>query len=505
MRTLFAQAVLIALLATLAPAAHADAPTAADAADAIRTETTWMSVLLEGRKVGHARTDRTVHPDRIVTRQLMRFELGRGGVNLSMQTDETHEETPDGAPLAFTSVSTISGLEMRVEGRRIDGDANRFAVKSGAAGQLRQSELEWPANALLVHGADLRLREAGTAPGARARLRLFQPLLQEAIEVAHEVVGPVTLDLPGGRRELIEARQTMQMPGGTMEGRVWVDADLQMQRMTMDAMGQELELVACDEACATAPNQPAEILATALVPMPDKLDASERSQPLEIVFRSERDLGTWPGIDGQRLKPLADGRHRLLTRHPQGGDAVAPPVEADLARTDWLDYDSPAVQALAMQPDADGDAAARMRALEQRVHGHIANKSLRVGYASAGDAARLREGDCTEHALLLAALGRAAGIPSRVVHGLAYSDDYGGRPSLVPHAWVASWTGERWQAFDAALPGDDQLRLAVHAADGDPWRFYDGIDAFGRIEVESVRAVGAAATRQGSAQATPAR
>jgi transglutaminase-like putative cysteine protease len=127
-----------------------------------------------------------------------------------------------------------------------------------------------------------------------------------------------------------------------------------------------------------------------------------------------------------------------------------------------------------------------MAALQDRVYRHISNKNLRIGYASAGDAARLREGDCTEHALLLAALGRAAGVPTRVANGLAYTDDFGsGGPVFVPHAWVAAWTGERWQAFDAALPGD-QLRLALHADNGDPWRFYSGLDAMGSLQVESI-------------------
>jgi transglutaminase-like putative cysteine protease len=136
--------------------------------------------------------------------------------------------------------------------------------------------------------------------------------------------------------------------------------------------------------------------------------------------------------------------------------------------------------------DLDLPPAARMAALQDRVYRHISNKNLRIGYASAGDAARLREGDCTEHALLLAALGRAAGVPTRVANGLAYTEDFGsGGPVFVPHAWVAAWTGERWQAFDAALPGD-QLRLVLHADNGDPWRFYSGLDAMGNLQVESI-------------------
>ena len=61
----------------------------------------------------------------------------------------------------------------------------------------------------------------------------------------------------------------------------------------------------------------------------------------------------------------------------------------------------------------------RMRNLETFVRGFISRKTLGVGYASALEVARDPQGDCTEHAVLLAALGRALGIATRVVDGLA--------------------------------------------------------------------------------------
>lgn len=477
----YPRSILALLLCLLMPVV---APARAPVTDA-STETEWLSVLLAGRKVGHARIDREIANDRIVTRQRMHFELGRGGINVGMSTDETHEEMPDGTPLAFISVSTISGLEMRVEGRRVEGA--RFAVKSGAAGSLRDSELLWPDGALLAQGIELKLREAGTRPGTRAELRLFQPLLQDAVDLRHEVVGPAKLDLPEGTVELIEVRQTMAFPGGDMVSRAWMDDQLRLHKMSMDVMGQTLELIVCDRACAEAPNQPAEILTTSLVAAPRKLARDELEQALTIELRSDMELSAWPGIDGQRLRALGDDRYAIDVRDPAGGDRVAPPTDDDLAATDWLDYETPTVNALLEGIDRETPPAERMRALQDRVFRHIDNKNLRVGYASAGDAARLREGDCTEHALLLAALGRAAGVPTRVVNGLAYSEDYGdGGPKFVPHAWVAAWTGERWQAFDAALPGDHQLRLAVHADDGDPWRFYSGLEALSQLKIETI-------------------
>jgi hypothetical protein len=126
-----------------------------------------------------------------------------------------------------------------------------------------------------------------------------------------------------------------------------------------------------------------------------------------------------------------------------------------------------------------------MRALESFVRSYIRTKSLGVGYASALEVARTPEGDCTEHAVLLAALGRSLGIATRVVDGLAYAPGFAGKDRVfVPHAWVQAWIGGRWQSFDAALPGFDAGHIALAVGDGDPWRFYSGLDVLGRVALE---------------------
>ena len=68
--------------------------------------------------------------------------------------------------------------------------------------------------------------------------------------------------------------------------------------------------------------------------------------------------------------------------------------------------------------------------------------------ATAADVARSREGDCTEHAVLLAALCRARGIPARVAIGLVHFEPVGG---FAYHMWTEVWIDQRWIALDATL------------------------------------------------------
>ena len=83
---------------------------------------------------------------------------------------------------------------------------------------------------------------------------------------------------------------------------------------------------------------------------------------------------------------------------------------------------------------------------------YVSNKNFSVGFASASEVARKREGDCTEHGILLASLGRAMGIPSRVVSGLVYVDELKGvEKAMVYHMWTQFFLKGRWVNFDPAL------------------------------------------------------
>ena len=59
-----------------------------------------------------------------------------------------------------------------------------------------------------------------------------------------------------------------------------------------------------------------------------------------------------------------------------------------------------------------------------------------------------RKGDCTEHAVLLAALCRARGIPARVAIGLSYVSAAKG---FGYHMWNEVWIDGTWAPLDATL------------------------------------------------------
>ena len=166
--------------------------------------------------------------------------------------------------------------------------------------------------------------------------------------------------------------------------------------------------------------------------------------------------------------------------------------ERALEATPWLQSDHAEIKALANRAlgSKDDPAVTRMEAAEDFVRGYISGKTLSVGYASALEVSRNRRGDCTEHALLLAALGRAEGIPTRVLTGFARVPQFGSQTDVfVPHAWMEAYVDGAWQGFDAALHGFGSGHIDLAIGDGDPTRFYATLHLLTSLQVTAAEAV----------------
>jgi hypothetical protein len=82
-------------------------------------------------------------------------------------------------------------------------------------------------------------------------------------------------------------------------------------------------------------------------------------------------------------------------------------------------------------------------ALERAVHAAIRTPDLGTVLGTASQTLRDGRGDCTEHAVLLAACCRARGIPARVVAGIVPNGD-----QMSFHLWTEAYVG-RWISLDA--------------------------------------------------------
>ena len=113
------------------------------------------------------------------------------------------------------------------------------------------------------------------------------------------------------------------------------------------------------------------------------------------------------------------------------------------------------------------------------VHDHIEKRPV-ISVPSAVEVLRTRAGDCNEHAILLTALLRAVGVPSRLTVGLVYF-----RGKFYYHAWTEAFLGH-WVSMDATLnqmPTDaTHIKLVTGGLD----RQMEIIGLIGKLRLEVV-------------------
>ena len=458
-------------------------PVATAAAEPIFQE--WCVIMLGGKQCGFASTITTpIHtPDGLhyQTEQQEEFVIKRLGAALKLNEISHITEDARGVVLDFTEVSTGMGSDTEIHGVR-DGDN---LVVSGH-GQTQRYHI--PPQAALGPEAIRRLTDAiPLKAGTKFTLNTFITDYPQAVAVEQgQIVGEEPHDVRGRTRRLWKIASVMPvMPG--IASVSWVDGksnDVETD-VTIPGLGEMKQYVTDRAECMKQP-EGAEIFAGSLI-APQKalppLDGQAQAvYRLAVINGTAQKLTLW-NHDEQRVLQSSPGESEIEVTVPNwtAHDATyalphadTPDLHPFLQPSAYLESDAPEIKALAKQA-LDGEtnpvlAAARIQNFVQR---YITKKDLNVGFASAEDTAKSREGDCTEHAVLCAAIGRAVGLPTRCVLGLGYIPPGEIEPTISNavdtktgifgfHMWAEAWVGpNRWVAMDAALGGFDIGHIAI--------------------------------------------
>lgn len=115
-----------------------------------------------------------------------------------------------------------------------------------------------------------------------------------------------------------------------------------------------------------------------------------------------------------------------------------------------VDYDEEAFGALTARMNEEFPKTPAASDHVAFVNRYVEDKNYSRGFDIASQVAQTRAGDCTEHAVLLTASLRSAGIPSRIVMGLVIVG-INGQLHAFGHAWSEYNDGTAWRLLDAAL------------------------------------------------------
>ena len=472
----------------------------------------YFALFMDGKKVGYAVNSRQVGNGRVKTTVTVNMTVSRGATPLTVNMTETSVETEKGEPLSFEAVQQMSFLTMKVSG---SVEPNGFVTV--ARGSVVSRE-RWPDGALMSEGLRLLEKEKGLKKGTGYKARVFSPSVVQALDAEITVGDRQKVDLLGRVVELTEVRTKMEMPmAGLVENVDYVDDNLDVQKIITPVMGMKIEMVACPKEFATSPPEVFDVIDKMFVKAPQPIDDVGGAESVTYYLSPKSDanapgksaagdiirLESIPSTDNQTVTKAEGGRVIVKVKPvvmPKG--ASFPYKGKDEKILDalkpggFVQSDDQRIIKLARQAVGDTkDAAEAVRRIEAFVADYIENRTLSVGYASAVEVAESRQGDCTEFAVLAAALCRAAGIPAQVVVGVAYVKEWGTiESSFGGHAWVQAYIGDKWVGLDSSFKkagrgGFDAGHIALAVGSGNPEDFFRLVNTFGQFKIDRVEVV----------------
>ena len=437
-------------------------------------EDSWMEVLMFGKKVGYAHATLKREGKVIRSRTLTVMKIKRAGSEVTMKAMEESRETLDGRMLGFTSEVNLGGTPVRREGV-VRG--NVVTVTNEQFGRRSTDRYELDERGLMNWGLLILMREKGFAPGTKYEAWIYSPDFGMAAptKAVMETHGKESIELPRGKMDGAKVTTILHSRAGNLQTLSWVDDNGIALKTKMNLGGFPLEMLRMDEASAIEDFVPADLLTRSLLPLDTEVPRDAKAVTYELHIKNGKSLQARPADgDFQKTEETENGvlqvrveRSNLKSILEGRGNPSQVASEYRLPNV-MVDANDPGVVTLA-QKAARGakDPVHLAHHLRVFATGYIKAKTLGVGFATASEVVRTREGDCSEHAVLLAALGRASGLPSRVTAGLVYLPKYEERKNVMGfHMWTQFYLRGKWVDFDAALAESEcaPTRIALATA-----------------------------------------
>jgi hypothetical protein len=315
-------------------------------------------------------------------------------------------------------------------------------------------------------------------PGERRKLRVLAPELNLVTDVEMTARDFEPTTMPSGVHQLLRVDRVTRLPGGQkLEDTFWCDRTGEVLKTLVPVMGLEMNRASKAEALENADAAELDLLAAAKVPVDRPLAHPHETQQVRyrVHLKNADPAGLFITGPTQAVRSIDPHTAEITVyairpgRFDGNRKAPAdPPTDADRRPNMLIQSDDPLVVSLAEKAAGkQQDPWPTAVALERFVNGYVTQKNYKKVFASAAEVAKWREGDCKGHAMLLAALARARGIPARVAMGLVYLQ---GSRAFFYHMWTEVYIDGRWMPIDGTLGcggiGAAHLKLAQSNLDG---------------------------------------
>ena len=438
----------------------------------------WMSILQNGRKIGYTHRVTESSPEGWKVLEDVSMRINTMGYRQSIRFRTTGDLHSDLTMKAFTFDLQSSLFRFSARGS-VEGDT--LVVTAGPPGEGKGARYQLQSAPRLSAGILEAVWAAKLGEGEQRTFHVFDPVAMGQRPVTVTAGGEENVEIGGARHrarrydvDFMGARQTAWIGN---QGDVLKESGvlgITLERTTRERALEDL-----------SPDASADLTDVASV-MPDR--------PLNHPADLNRLQIRLSGVDVPNLALDGDRQSFKGGAVTVAKEALQPagPTErafvvrgAYLGSDPFIQSDDRLILAQAREiVDPKVPDSIKILKIVDWVFRNIEKKPV-LSIPNALETLQNRVGDCNEHAVLVAALGRASGIPTVVEAGLVYQ-----RGRFYYHAWNAFYIREwdRWITADAVfnqVPADvTHLRLIR----GDMDRQMDLLGLIGRLRIEILSA-----------------
>ncbi len=370
-----------------------------------------------------------------------------------------------------------SGIPLVTKGR-VHGD--RLDVETVSHGKTVKTSHPWSPDDGGFFAVEESLERKPMQPGEHRTVRALVSGTDQIAAVDLTARNFESVKLLSGTYDLLRIDTVLELPGRqTLTETIWVDRTGGVLRRRSEAMNLESFRVPKAVALEKPDGAGFDLGRDLSVPVERKLPSPHETKRVRyrLYLEGGDPAGTFVSCFSQRVRSL-DTHTAEVTVYavrpdsPAGNpDAVAdPPTAEDSSPNSLIQSDNPKIVALAAEAAGqEKDPWKVAIALEAQTKRLVSKKEYSQAFASAAEVAESGVGDCTEHAVLLAALARARGIPARVAIGLVYIEQEG-KAFFAYHMWDELYLGKHWIPMDGTLGqggiGAAHLKIANSSLQG---------------------------------------
>ena len=450
-----------------------------DSIDTVSDRDTWMNIFQNERKIGFSHTRFYEDTAGYGLTEAVQMRINTMGMIQDISLNTRSRLNPD---------FTLQELDFEISSGRFrflvrgSVEGNTLQVTTESAGSKRQLNIPVKGKIYLFNSIMSAVAATALEPGDKYTFNIFDPASMGQAEVIAEVIGQEVIDILGFNQPTTKV--SLNFKGVSQLAWIGKEGDIVREKGLLG-----ISLIKTDRkdalgGLAIESSQDLTKIASVAANIP--LEEVETLNVLKVKIQ---------GVPQDKLQ-LQGGRQsfrgQVLTVEKEVLSNLAPELRTEnlaelekifLKPDPFIQSDDHRIRDLVSEILKDAPDASplnRARKLLDWVHTHIEKRPV-LSLPDALSTLENRVGDCNEHAVLLAALARAAGIPTRIEAGLVYL-----KGRFYYHAWNLMYLG-RWITADSLfgqLPADvSHLRFAT----GSPAQQLDLMAVIGKVKLTIIQ------------------